>query len=321
MLLIITNRTDLACDYLSLRLRERNVQFARFNTDLYPQTISFDISLQTTKIDCILRLENDLEIKKDAITSVYFRQPIIPVFDSVANEAEKTFAETELAEMLRSLWRVIPDELWLNHPKNLWLASNKIEQLIVAKIIGFFIPETLVSLTPKSISVFLEHNKKVIAKAVKHGFVNSEGKVLLAGTRQLPSDYIDQISSFAAIPMLYQEEITREADYRVVVVGDQIFATAITMMTSTDELVDWRIADITGVAIEHERKILPADIENQCFSIVRHFGLNYASIDLIKDREGKYYFLELNPNGQWAWIEQLTGYPIRDAIIDRLLAE
>ena len=167
MLLIITNRTDLACDYLSLRLRDRRVPFARFNTDLYPQAISLDISLQNEKINCIIRLENELEIRKDAITSVYFRQPIAPVFGSAVTEMEKDFAGSELTEMLRSLWRVIPEELWLNHPKNLWLASNKIEQLIVAKDVGFLIPNTLVSFTAKSISDFLEHNRKVIAKAVK----------------------------------------------------------------------------------------------------------------------------------------------------------
>ena len=55
-----------------------------------------------------------------------------------------------------------------------------------------------------------------------------------------------------------------------------------------------------------------------CIKIVKSFELRYSSIDLNKDLTGKYYFLELNPNGQWTWIEQLTGHPIRDSIIEEL---
>jgi glutathione synthase/RimK-type ligase-like ATP-grasp enzyme len=58
--------------------------------------------------------------------------------------------------------------------------------------------------------------------------------------------------------------------------------------------------------------------EESCRAVVNAFGLRYSSIDMVEDTSGKIFFLELNPNGQWAWIEQLTGHPIRDAIIDAL---
>jgi len=53
---------------------------------------------------------------------------------------------------------------------------------------------------------------------------------------------------------------------------------------------------------------------------VRLLGLRFAAIDLVLDQTGEYWFLEANPNGQWAWIESRTGLPISSAIVDELLA-
>jgi glutathione synthase/RimK-type ligase-like ATP-grasp enzyme len=78
------------------------------------------------------------------------------------------------------------------------------------------------------------------------------------------------------------------------------------------------VAEIAGANLIHERMSLPPHIEQKCQSIVQHFGLKYSSMDIVKDRQGRFIFLELNPNGQWGWIEQLVGYPVRDQIIDTL---
>jgi hypothetical protein len=36
--------------------------------------------------------------------------------------------------------------------------------------------------------------------------------------------------------------------------------------------------------------------------------------------DGRYVVLEINPNGQYLWIEKATGLPISDAICDFLMA-
>jgi glutathione synthase/RimK-type ligase-like ATP-grasp enzyme len=101
------------------------------------------------------------------------------------------------------------------------------------------------------------------------------------------------------------------------VVDDRVFATAITSPDSHEQ-VDWRISDLAGRSLTHTMVKLPEDTEDNCRALVKEFGLRYSSIDMAQDTSGNLYFLELNPNGQWAWIEQLTDYPIRDAIIDAL---
>ena len=53
--------------------------------------------------------------------------------------------------------------------------------------------------------------------------------------------------------------------------------------------------------------------------LVRRLGLAYGAIDLVLTPDGRYVFLEINPNGQYLWIEQLTGLPISEAIAEWLM--
>ena len=69
----------------------------------------------------------------------------------------------------------------------------------------------------------------------------------------------------------------------------------------------------------HSRHELPERLNQKCLDITNKFNLNFSAIDLIYSKDKKYYFLEMNPNGQWGWIEDKVGFPIRDSIIDYLV--
>ena len=319
MLLIITNSNDSASDYLILRLLEREIPFARMNTNNYADSVSVDVYINNEKTDALLRLENGEKITLEEIEGVYFRQPIMPEALFAQNETDRKFAESEFAEALRSFWRVIPKKRWLNFPKNLWSASNKLDQLKAAKNVGFKIPNTLISFSKQRIQKFFEDNEnKVIAKAVKHGFIKSDNGMLLAGTQPLSIEFIEHMDCYAKVPMIFQSKINKDFDVRAVVVDDQVFAAKITFQGNREE-VDWRLVDLQGGNLEYERIELPGNLEKKCLSIVNYFGLRYSSMDLIIDKEGNCHFIELNPNGQWGWIEQTVGHKIRDKIIDSLI--
>jgi D-alanine-D-alanine ligase-like ATP-grasp enzyme len=53
--------------------------------------------------------------------------------------------------------------------------------------------------------------------------------------------------------------------------------------------------------------------------LVRGRGLHYGAADLAVDRDGEYVFFEVNPAGEWLWLEQLLAIGIPDAIADLLL--
>ena len=58
----------------------------------------------------------------------------------------------------------------------------------------------------------------------------------------------------------------------------------------------------------------------KCLALTRSYGLAFGAIDLARVDDGLYTFFEINPNGQWAWIEQLTGQPLRQAMAGLLTA-
>jgi D-alanine-D-alanine ligase-like ATP-grasp enzyme len=82
---------------------------------------------------------------------------------------------------------------------------------------------------------------------------------------------------------------------------------------------DFRVMNITGL-LPHSIVELPENLENQIRLLMRHLGLTYGCLDFIQTKDDEFYFLEVNPAGQWLWIEQLTGLPISSAIADELRA-
>lgn len=57
----------------------------------------------------------------------------------------------------------------------------------------------------------------------------------------------------------------------------------------------------------------------KCLALVKNLGLVFGCIDMIVTPEGKYVFLEINPNGQWMWIEELSELPIAESIVSMLI--
>jgi glutathione synthase/RimK-type ligase-like ATP-grasp enzyme len=84
-----------------------------------------------------------------------------------------------------------------------------------------------------------------------------------------------------------------------------------------DSLVDWRHG---GTALDHEVHQLPDGIARLCLELCSDYGLRFGAIDLALRPDGGYTFFEVNPNGQWAWIEQITGLPLSSALADLLLS-
>jgi glutathione synthase/RimK-type ligase-like ATP-grasp enzyme len=236
-------------------------------------------------------------------------------------ENDFKFAQREVLELLRSLWRMIDEELWLNHPKYLMLANNKIDQLRKAVEIGFNIPDTCISTDHNTIKKFYDDfNGDIIIKAVKHGFYKGKSSVKIAPTQKVRKEFIDKNNQYAKVPAMFQERIEKEYDIRVTVIGKDIYATAIHSQDYEETKVDWSAMDIReDINLIHSRHELPERLNQKCLDITNKFNLNFSAIDLIYSKDKKYYFLEMNPNGQWGWIEDKVGFPIRDSIIDYLV--
>jgi len=98
-------------------------------------------------------------------------------------------------------------------------------------------------------------------------------------------------------------------------VGEKVFAAFIHSQDSDDSKVDWRVSQD---GLKHSIYMLPEDISANCINLLRELDLNFGAIDLILNENGEYVFLEINPNGQWAWLEKLLGLDISGAIVNLL---
>ena len=321
MLLIITNKSDFTSDYLILRLEKLNIPFWRLNTEDYLSKYQIEIHLWNNSIKSCINYFDGRVIETNKIRGVYFRQPIVPNLSFEITESELEFAQRETLEVLRSLWRIIDERLWLNHPKYLLLANNKIDQLQRAVKLGFNIPPTCISTNSNTIRNFYRSfNGDIIAKAVKHGFYKRKQSVQITPTQKVDKHFIDNINDYAKVPMIFQKRIEKEYDIRVTVVGNQVYAAAIHSQEHEETKIDWRLWDMHhDVDLKHSKFDLPNRIARLCLKITQEFNLNFSAIDLIYSTDNKYYFLEMNPNGQWAWIEEKVGFPIRDSIINCLV--
>jgi glutathione synthase/RimK-type ligase-like ATP-grasp enzyme len=99
----------------------------------------------------------------------------------------------------------------------------------------------------------------------------------------------------------------------VTLVGREVFAAAVDSQVTAATRQDWRRERLPFRAYE-----LPTVVADKCVALMQALQLRFGAIDLIKSTDGQYYFLEINPNGQWAWVELDCGLPISRALIAEL---
>jgi glutathione synthase/RimK-type ligase-like ATP-grasp enzyme len=315
MILIITNKKDFTADFLIVELGKQNIEFHRFNTEDFPQKANFVYSHPSNGNSLCF---SDKKLMLSDITSIWYRRPVSPEFDTDTPINVKDFVTNESKDALLGLWRTI-NCLWVNHPDKNRLAENKIEQIDRAHSHGFQIPPTLVTNKPDSASDFIKtFNGEVIAKTLRQSFVsNFNGKSIIY-TNIVDNESLESIERVKNCPVIFQQFIKKKSDIRINVFGDEVYATELCSQQSKSEKirVDWRRAKIGE--IEHKSYCLSEDMVDRIIKFTRSYGLEFGALDFVLSTKDELIFLELNPNGQWGWIEQLTKQPLRKALIKLL---
>lgn len=225
------------------------------------------------------------------------------------------YAETESENALMGLWESMDGCQWVSKPSLIKNASHKWEQIKRAARIGFNVPKTLITNSPNEARIFCSRVKKAIVKAVRRSVFPRKGKYEIVYTSLIECDD-ERIDDVVFSPCIFQEYVSKKIELRITVVGNQVFACAIYSQNSEKTLHDWRNYDLKNTP--HEKWNLPNEVEENCLTLVKSYGLPFGAIDMILTPDDEYVFLELNPNGQWAWIEDLTNMPISKAVIDLL---
>ena len=313
MFLVVTNESDVTSDYIILELRDRGHPFFRLNTERLSRGQFSSRYTDGTKV-ALLRLRDTI-VDLAQVRCGYFRRPAAPLVpEYVVGPAEREYCAAEWQALLRSLYGMVGDR-WLNRPSAIANAEDKPLQISHAQRIGFRVPSTLISNDPSAITEFVEQGP-TIAKTLRASLIGEGASERVIFTNRIASTSGTDPRAFEAAPAIYQREIDKAFDVRVSVVGSRCFTALIASQEFVETEVDWRRG--SDPRVKHIAHELPKDVERQCVAITHHFDLSFSAIDLVLDRNGQYWFLEMNPNGQWAWIENRLGLPIARALVDEM---
>lgn len=313
-ILIISNKDDITTDFVVRKLISYDVLFYRLNTEEISQSVFVSLDFESqrfTLFDSNLgKCFNLLDFK-----SVYFRRPELPLYkDSELSGKERRFMQTEVAYTLEGIYSILESAYWISPVWAIRKAENKLYQLQLARKLGIHGPASIATNLPDSFNAFRSNHAECIIKPIRSGHIQDDVNPEVVYTNLLTKVPTDE--QIKICPNYLQEHIYKKYDVRVTVVGNKTYAVRIESQTTEVTKIDWRKGENI---LPHEVIDLPAHVHDQCIAITNALGLQFGAIDYVIDQNGNYVFLELNPNGQWAWIENITGLDISGAISDLLI--
>ena len=310
-ILILASKFDLACDYVVAHLRRRKASYFRLNTEDFEQ---FAITAFPDEAKVTL-FTGDIEIhlNQPQLKAIYFRRGVYPreAFTPQHSRNEQ-LSRSHLSVFMRS-FMVFDSCLWMNHPVATYKAEHKALQLAAARAIGLEIPRTVVTNHASGIRAAAQGDATVAIKGLDTVLVRQDEMETFGYTSILETASAEQ-AHLASAPLVAQQALTNKLDLRVTVVGDEVFCSSVKQSGRPIE-GDWRLAKSCA---EFQSYDLPQDIATKCIEFTKSFGLTFGAIDLAL-QDGSYYFLEINPTGEWAWLVDQSNLPIDRAIAAKLL--
>ena len=255
--------------------------------------------------------DGERSISGKEVKSVWYRRNVAPNLPEDMDPGTRDFCERETRAFLEGTLLALPTVRWLSSPQAIWRAEHKPFQLAVAAQLGFTLPHTIVTNDQKATLDFAQ-GRRLVGKAVHSGYIaGSDGNQAIF-TSAISAGDLEDLSGLMFAPVTFQEKVEKLSDIRVTVVGAEVFAAEILSQGRESSKVDWRATDDPN--LEHRMHELPPAVAHRCRRLVSHLGLSFGAIDFALNADGSYVFFEINPNGEWLWLEDLLDIPISDSI-------
>lgn len=322
-MLVITNDHDEHADAVIEELDRRAVPVFRFHPEEFTDAASISMEICSGRIDGEIRNARQRVAFHDICAAWYRRSRALfaplPSLNLLYGDLEN-FLRVQSSATLSGLFAGL-QTLWVGQPFKLRQAEVKAVQLAEAGKAGLTTPATLISNDPERATVFIEAlgDTDCAIKPLIATRVDGEEGARLPLTTILPRGHA--LDSVALSPSIFQPYIEKAYELRCVVMGERIFTAKLDSQAHESTRTDWRAGDVEDEEVGYEVFDLPERVQAGLHRLMRSFGINFASIDMIVTPEGEFVFLDLNPNGQWLWLEEELGLPLVAGMADLLTRE
>jgi len=307
-IMIATLEHDPHADRVIERFLQRGVETFRLHMANSDTSLSLKAYINNDKTEVELEeINNGYNFNSSRARSIWWRRSSESLYKSI-DSSSIPYARRETKTLYDGIWSIM-DTYWMSEPSVMRNADNKPEQLFRAKRLGFSIPRTLISNRKNHIIEFMDQNSSVeyIYKSATSAIFYPKAEELdkdikVAEVTIITPDVIDQIGDFEPIPLIIQEVIPKRYELRVTVIGKSVFFAKINSQDAEVSCLDWRKAREN---IKMESYLPSPKLKALCLELTHSYGLNYSAIDLIVTPEGEIVFLEINPGGQFIFVEIL----------------
>lgn len=312
--LIITQEPDPTTDYLVPYLERAGLRWRRWDPGAIPTTSMASMQLVAGRWQgSRVTLDDGTLVPLDEVGVIWYRRPSTQHAPSgTPSESLTRFINLETRWFLAGFWECVPRPM-VNRPHAGTYAAIKAVQLQTAAQLGFTVPETCMGNEPASVQQLGQATQhQLVVKGFEQALVQlDDGSERRLYTSPVTEADLADTASVRACPSIWQAYVPKQVEIRATVFGHTVLAAAIHSQQSPLSQHDWRRYDL-----EHTPYLphtLPDEVYTRCIRLLKTFGLFYGAIDLILSPDGTYTFLELNPFGQWAWIQDLCGLPLAEA--------
>lgn len=317
LVLILTHSGDhYVIDLVAEALRRRGARAHRLDTDLFPLEVRLSVRMEPRGTSHRIGTGKDA-IEAGDISAVWARKVWTP---RTVEDLDPRMREGCVRESTAALYGFLDgysSARWINPLANSNEAENKLRQLRLAQEIGLRVPRTLVTNDPDEARDFHRAAAPIVAKMLTPLSTSMVGTSFFVHTSPVSQQDLDHLEGLRHSPMVFQENVPKDVELRVICVGEQHFVGAIDASRSQSGQTDWRAANPGEV--RWTRASLPDDVAGPLHLLLERLGLVYGAVDLIRTPDGEHVFLEVNPGGEWGMLERDLGLPISEALADALL--
>ncbi|MEO1372805.1 MAG: MvdC family ATP-grasp ribosomal peptide maturase [Cyanobacteria bacterium J06635_10] len=320
IVLLITHSGDYyTVDRVAETVSKLGAQPFRLDTDKFPLQVLLDANLSNRDSNYRVKY-GDRYINTEQVKSVWMRRIWQPQISEDLAPQFQTACIREAMAALNGFWDSLREIFWVDDLQRILAAENKLRQLRVAKEVGLTIPLTLVTNNPQEVREFFNDvGGKMITKLLTPISYSMKSSPFFFYTSVVKEEDLLDIEALRHSPMVFQEQIPKIRELRVVYVDGSLFVGALDASNYAASTVDWR--STSAKACTWESHELPRGVATRIKAFMAKFGLVFGAFDLIETPSGEYVFLEVNPTGEWGMLERDLDYPISTAIANALLRE